>query len=200
MTSNFQLPPCSILLLAGGRGQRMGGQDKGLLVWQGQPLIAHLHHQTRGLSDDLIISCNRNLERYALYADQLVHDDNSDFPGPLAGIRAGLAVARHPHLMVLPCDVPRIDAELLTAMREAACQQPDKPLMLRQGEHWEPLLCIIPVALAGEFENAWNEGERSPGRIMRNLGAIALQCPENDRRLANLNTPELLSLHSNVPE
>ena len=195
MTSNTDLPPCSILLLAGGRGQRMGGQDKGLLEWHGEPLIAHLHRKTRPLSDDLIISCNRNLEKYAPYADQLVHDDEGDFPGPLAGIRAGLKAARHSHLLVLPCDVPRIDAALLTSMREATSQHPDKPLMLRHDDHWEPLLCVIPVTLSAEFETAWNDGERSPGRLMRKLGAHALQCPDNDPRLANLNTPELLSTH-----
>lgn len=200
MTLNTQLPSCSILLLAGGRGQRMGGQDKGLIEWHGEPLIAHLHRKTRSLSDDLIISCNRNLEKYAPYADQLVHDDEGDFPGPLAGIRAGLKAARHESLMVLPCDVPRIDAALLHSMREAASQHPDTPLTLRHGEHWEPLLCIIPVALGEAFEKAWQEGERSPGRLMRKLGAIALQCPENDPRLANLNTPELLSAHNNVSD
>ncbi|QZP32781.1 molybdenum cofactor guanylyltransferase MobA [Pseudomonas sp. DR48] len=200
MTPNTDLPPCSILLLAGGRGQRMGGQDKGLLQWHGEPLIAHLHRKTRELSDDLIISCNRNMEKYAPYADQLVHDDEGDFPGPLAGIRAGLKAARHVFLLVLPCDVPRIDAALLHDMRETAHQHPDKPLMLRHGEHWEPLLCIIPTALLVDFEKAWNEGERSPGRIMRNLGATALQCPENDPRLANLNTPELLSSHNTVSD
>ena len=200
MTLNTQLPSCSILLLAGGRGQRMGGQDKGLIEWHGEPLIAHLHRKTRPLSDDLIISCNRNLEKYAPYADQLVHDDEGDFPGPLAGIRAGLKAARHESLMVLPCDVPRIDAALLHSMREAASQHPDNPLMLRHGEHWEPLLCIIPVALSEAFEKAWQEGERSPGRLMRQLGAIALQCPANDPRLANLNTPELLSAHNNVSD
>lgn len=200
MNSNNQLPPCSILLLAGGRGQRMGGQDKGLLEWQGQPLIAHLQRKTRGLSDDLIISCNRNQEKYAPFADQLVQDDIDDFPGPLAGIRAGLAVARHAFLLVLPCDVPQIDAGLLDSMRETASQHPEKPLMLRHGEHWEPLLCVIPTALAGAFESAWEDGERSPGRLMRRLGAVALQCPENDQRLANLNTPELLRQYSGVSE
>lgn len=80
------LPPCSILLLAGGRGQRMGGRDKGLIEWQGLPLIAHLHRLVRPLTDDLIVSCNRNQERYAAYADRLVSDDSRDFPGPLAGI------------------------------------------------------------------------------------------------------------------
>lgn len=200
MTSNAHLPPCSILLLAGGRGQRMGGQDKGLLEWHGEPLIAHLHRKTRSLSDDLIISCNRNLERYAPYADQLVHDDEGDFPGPLAGIRAGLKAARHDFLMVLPCDVPRIDAALLQSLRETANVHPQKPVMVRHGDLWEPLLCLIPVALCEVFENAWNAGERSPGRIMRNLDANALQCPDNDPRLANLNTPQLLSAHSTVSD
>lgn len=200
MTSNTSSPSCSILLLAGGRGQRMGGQDKGLLQWQGEPLIAHLHRQTRALSDDLIISCNRNPERYALYADQLVHDDEGGFPGPLAGIRAGLKVARYPSLLVLPCDVPQIDSSLLDSMLSEASQHPDKPLMVRHGEHWEPLLCVIPVALAPAFEQAWSEGERSPGRIMRALHATALQCPANDIRLANLNTPELLSGHKGVSD
>jgi molybdopterin-guanine dinucleotide biosynthesis protein A len=178
----------------------MGGQDKGLLQWQGEPLIAHLHRRTRALSDDLIISCNRNPERYALYADQLVHDDEGGFPGPLAGIRAGLKVARYPSLLVLPCDVPQIDSSLLDSMLSEASQHPDKPLMVRHGEHWEPLLCVIPVALAPAFEQAWSEGERSPGRIMRALHATALQCPANDIRLANLNTPELLSGHKGVSD
>lgn len=200
MTSNTPLPPCSILLLAGGRGQRMGGRDKGLIEWHGEPLIAHLQRKTRPLTDDLIISCNRNLEKYAPYADRLVHDDDGAFPGPLAGIRAGLQVAHHRYLMVLPCDVPRIDAALLHNMLETASQHPDKPLMLRHGEHWEPLLSVIPVALRDTFESAWQDGERSPGRIMRTLGATALQCPDNDPRLANLNTPDLLSAHDGVAD
>ncbi|WP_232462708.1 NTP transferase domain-containing protein, partial [Pseudomonas fragi] len=105
----MSLIQCSILLLAGGRGQRMGGQDKGLVTWQGQPLIAYAQRAARPLTDDLIISCNRNHDQYARFADQLVSDGNDDFAGPLAGIRAGLAAARHPHLLVLPCDVPNID-------------------------------------------------------------------------------------------
>lgn len=184
--------PCSILLLAGGRGQRMGGQDKGLLAWHGRPLIAQLQQTARPFSDELIISCNRNREVYDAYADRLVHDDSDDFPGPLAGIRAGLLAARHAHLLVLPCDVPGIDAGLIRDLLASAARQPEKPLMLRHGEHWEPLICVIPTALAEAFETAWQQGERSPGRIMRQLDAQALQCPADDPRLANLNTPELL--------
>ncbi|MFJ4143201.1 molybdenum cofactor guanylyltransferase MobA [Pseudomonas sp. NPDC089734] len=187
------LPSCSILLLAGGRGQRMGGRDKGLVEWQGEPLIQHLHRLTRPLTDDLIISCNRNLERYAAYADQLVQDDDSEFPGPLAGIRAALPLARHPHLLVLPCDAPLIDSDLLRALHKSALEHPDQPVMVREGEHWQPLLCIIPTAQAAVLESAWQNGERSPRRAMQALHPVALQLEAGDPRLANLNTPDLLS-------
>ena len=183
---------CSILLLAGGRGQRMGGQDKGLVTWRGQPLIEFVQRLARPLSDDLIISCNRNHEQYAPYADQLVSDGNDDFDGPLAGIRAGLAAARNTHMLVLPCDVPNIDSHLLAALLDAARQHPDQPVLVRHGEQWEPLLCVIPTALAPAFEAAWQAGERSPRKIMLQLNAQAWQCAENDPRLINFNTPDLL--------
>ena len=146
MNASAPLPPCSILLLAGGRGQRMGGRDKGLIEWQGEPMIQHLHRLTRPLTDDLIISCNRNLERYAAYADRLVQDSDTDFNGPLAGILAALPQAQHDALLVLPCDVPLIDKSLLDALRQLADRHPDNPVMVREGEHWQPLLCIIPTA------------------------------------------------------
>ncbi len=182
----------SILLLAGGRGQRMGGQDKGLVLWHDLPLIAHVHRAARPLTNDLIISCNRNHAQYAAYADQVVSDGNDDFDGPLAGIRAGLAVARHSHLLVLPCDVPKVDSDLLSALLDAAAHSPDQPIMVRQGEHWEPLLCVIATALAPAFEAAWQAGERSPRKIMLQLNAQALQCSENDPRLNNFNTAHFL--------
>jgi molybdopterin-guanine dinucleotide biosynthesis protein A len=201
MATEPLLPPCSVLLLAGGRGQRMGGRDKGLIDWQGKPLIAHVHALVRPLGDDLIISCNRNQGLYASYADRLVVDDSDDFPGPLAGIRAGLAVARHDHLLVLPCDVPGLDLALLRALLERAGQFPQSPVLVRHGEHWEPLICVLPVARAGAFEQAWVAGERSPRKIMLALAAQAVDCAVDDPRLANLNTPDALAAaHPPAPE
>ena len=186
------LPVCSVLLLAGGRGQRMGGLDKGLVEWRGAPLIAHLHTLTRELTDDLIISCNRNQDRYARYGDQLVSDDTADFHGPLAGIRAGLAVARHPWLVVLPCDAPLVDGPLLEAMRRLAAEQ-QKPVMLRRGAQWEPLFSVLPTLIAPAIERAWQAGKRSPRQVFEAQGAVYLDLAEDDPRLANLNTPELLA-------
>jgi len=186
------LPPCSVLILAGGRGQRMGGEDKGLLQWQGRPLVSYAAALARPFSDDLIISCNRNADVYAGFADRLVQDDSTDFPGPLAGIRAGLAVARHTHLLVLPCDAPRLDADLLEHLLHASAAAPDVVHMLRSGTQWEPLFSIIPLALRTRIEEAWDQGDRSPRHVFANLGLQAVDCPADDPRLANLNTPELL--------
>lgn len=186
---NKNLPSCSILLLAGGRGQRMGGADKGLLEWYGKPLIAWLYEQARPLTDDLIISCNRNQSRYAAFADQLVSDAEGDYPGPLAGIRAGLQQARHSQLLVLPCDAPRVDRNLLVRLLQAAGK---RPVLLRQGEQWQPLFSLWPKTLQAELEMAWKAGQRSPLRFLQTVAADGIDLPADDPRCTNLNTPALL--------
>lgn len=181
---------CSVLLLAGGRGQRMGGADKGLLDWQGRPLIAWLYERVRPLTDDLIVSCNRNSERYAAFADRLVSDGAEDFQGPLAGIRAGLRMARHEHVLILPCDAPRLDDALIQTLLSLAGEH---AVVIRRGEYFEPLFSLIPRALLTNLEQAWQTGERSPQRWLRNQATLTVDCALNDPRLVNFNTPEALA-------
>ncbi len=185
-------PKCSILLLAGGQGARMGGRDKGLVTWRGQPLIAHLHRVVRPLTDDLIISCNRNQSRYAAYADHLVGDGEPGFPGPLAGVLAGLRKARHPWTLLLPCDAPQVDHPLLRAMLRGCSDPAQRPLMIRQGAQWQPMFSLLPGSLLPELEIAWQRGERSLLRALLAAGARALDCVEGDPRLDNFNTPQHL--------
>ncbi|NBF04660.1 molybdenum cofactor guanylyltransferase MobA [Pseudomonas sp. Fl5BN2] len=197
MTPTYPAPatalPCSILLLAGGRGARMGGRDKGLLPWQGQPLIAHVHAVVRPFTDDLIISCNRNAEQYRAYADQLVADDaQEDFPGPLAGVLAGLAAARHPWLLILACDAPKIDAALIQALLDARTAD-KRPVMVQQAGQWQPMFSLVPTALLADLRQAWETGERSLLRALDRHRLTALQCALDDPRLSNFNTPERLS-------
>lgn len=180
----------SVLLLAGGRGQRMGGRDKGLLDWQGQPMIAWLYQQVRPLTDDLLISCNRNQDSYARYADRLVTDDSSDFPGPLAGILAGLRAARHGQLLVLPCDAPCIDQALLAQLLALAGE---RPVMIQRDGYWEPMFAVIPKILLPSLEDAWQAGQRSVQRWLQCHGPVPLICSTTDARLRNINSPNLLA-------
>jgi len=121
----MSLLPASILILAGGRGQRMGGRDKGLVEWRGQPLVAQVQAAVRPLTDDLVISCNRNAPRYAQWADQLVADEQPDFPGPLAGILAGFYTKGNeiPYFLVLG------GVSIVLGIALAASVKPIKALM-----------------------------------------------------------------------
>lgn len=185
------LPPCSVLMLAGGRGQRMGGRDKGLIDWQGRPLIAHVHAVVRGLSDDLIVSCNRNQQVYQRYAEQCVSDVEAGFPGPLAGVLAGLAVARHGWVVVLACDTPRVDQVLINDLRRAALAA-NNAAMVRQGRYWQPMFSVLPRAILPLLAQAWNAGERSLQRALLGSPVAAVDCAEEDCRLNNFNSPQWL--------
>lgn len=186
------LPPCSVLILAGGRGQRMGGRDKGLLEWRGEPLVEHLYRTVRPLSDDLVISCNRNQQRYRAYADQLVSDAEVDFPGPLAGVIAGLEVARHAWVVVLACDAPLVDPALIHDLRRLAHAR-DAAAMVRQGGYWQPMFSVLPRRLLPALEHAWAEGERSLQKALLRARVEALECEDDDPRLSNFNSPEWLT-------
>ncbi|MFG0272046.1 molybdenum cofactor guanylyltransferase MobA [Pseudomonas sp. zjy_14] len=185
------LPPCSILILAGGRGQRMGGRDKGLVDWQGEPLIAHVHRVVRPLSDDLVISCNRNQAAYRPYADRLVGDAEADFPGPLAGVIAGLRVARHGWVVVLACDAPLVDRELIEGLLRLAATG-NSAAMVRQGGFWQPMFSVLPKRVLPVLEQAWAAGERSLQKALLREAVQGLECAESDRRLSNFNSPDRL--------
>jgi molybdopterin-guanine dinucleotide biosynthesis protein A len=185
------LPPYSVLILAGGRGQRMGGRDKGLIGWQGEPLVAHVQRVVRPLSDDLVISCNRNHEAYRAYADQLVGDAEADFPGPLAGVIAGLKVVKHEWVVLLACDAPLIDRELIVDLLRLAVVS-DCTAMVRQGGYWQPMFSVLPSKVLPVLEQAWAAGERSLQKALLREAVQGLECAQEDRRLSNFNSPELL--------
>ncbi len=191
-----RLANCSILLLAGGRGQRMGGRDKGWIRWGDHALIEHVQGVARPLTDDLIISCNRNQDRYRTLADQLVSDPTHDFPGPLIGIIEALKVARHPYLLVLPCDAPKVDHQLLEQLHRHAGP---RPVMARQGGYWQPLFSLLPVSLLPFLQEQWQAGQRSIQRALRELEPVALECPPDDPRLSNFNEPDLLKSPADHP-
>lgn len=180
----------SLLLLAGGQGSRLGGRDKGLMLWQGQPIAAHLVTLIRPLVGEVIISCNRNHEIYQAWSDRLVSDKEPEYPGPLAGILGGLNACASSHLLVVPCDLPKLDQQLLMQLIEQAAGQPEKPCLIKAGENWQPLVSVIPRCLLPGLERAWEQGQRSPLRWLLGQDAGVVSLPSEDPRLHNANRPE----------
>lgn len=184
------------LVLSGGRGSRMGGIDKGLVLWHGVAMAEHVCRQIMPLVSEVLLSCNRNQDQYALFATQILSDSSSDYPGPLAGIVAGLRAMKTSHLIVLPCDLPAISRTLVADMKALSQQNPDKLVVVRQGDRLQPLVCILPRTIKEAVEDAWSGGERSPNRLWQCLGAIELACSKDDPQLINVNSPAILTAAS----
>ena len=100
-------------MLCGGCGQRFGGQDKSLIEWRYHPLVWHTATRLRTPVDTLLLSCNRNAERYrALLGCDVVGDKIVDFAGPLAGVLAALDLCRTRLPLICPVDAQLLPLEL----------------------------------------------------------------------------------------
>ncbi|MDO8860778.1 molybdenum cofactor guanylyltransferase MobA [Haliea sp. E1-2-M8] len=113
------------LILAGGAGRRAGGRDKGLLDWEGRPLVAWVSERLRPQTSHLQISCNRNLDVYAGFGDSVFADRQSGFQGPLAGLEAFPTDPTREFLLVVPCDTPRLPLDLAARLYQALTKQPE---------------------------------------------------------------------------
>jgi molybdopterin-guanine dinucleotide biosynthesis protein A len=155
------------LVLAGGQGRRMGGQDKGLQMLHGRPLVAHALQALASQVNGLMISANRNLEVYRALGHPVWPDDLPDQPGPLAGLLCGLSHCPTPWLASVPCDSPCLPADLVAGLAEALHSQsadlamvtvrarPDAPASP------QPVFTLLHRALADSIANSLAQGQRS---------------------------------------
>jgi molybdenum cofactor guanylyltransferase len=111
------------VILAGGQGRRMGGADKGLIDYQGRPLIEWALAALAPQVGELVISANRALDTYAAYGHRVLPDTLPGFPGPLAGVLAALQAVVSDWLLVAPCDTPHLPFDLAARLLDAARQQ-----------------------------------------------------------------------------
>src|SRR5512136_1896599 len=119
------------LVLAGGRGMRMGGADKGWVVHDGAPLVTSVVQRVTPQVGTLLISANRNLDAYRALAEVVTDADAplalEAFPGPLAGVLAGLTRAATAWVALAPCDAPSLPMDLVARLAasvgaaDAAC-------------------------------------------------------------------------------
>lgn len=135
------------VILAGGRGTRMGGVDKGLVEFQGKPLIEHVLSVLKPQVETILINANRSQAQYGSYGLPVVEDQFQDFPGPLAGMEAALSATQTPYLLTVPCDTPRLPTNLLSRMGDTM-QQTDSDLVVADdGDRMHPVCCLMKQSL-----------------------------------------------------
>ena len=107
------------IVLAGGRGSRMGGVDKGLQNFRGMPLAVHTLLRLGPQVGTVILNANRNLGAYESFGVPVYADGMADFAGPLAGFLVGLEQCETPYLATVPCDTPLFPTDLVARLAEA---------------------------------------------------------------------------------
>jgi molybdopterin-guanine dinucleotide biosynthesis protein A len=145
------------LILAGGRGSRMGGVDKGLQNFNGIPLALHTLMRLGPQVETVMVNANRNLSAYESFGASVWPDASADFAGPLSGFLVGLERAETPYLLTVPCDTPRLPLDLAERLASALVREgadiamaaapevkPDGSTEVRA----QPVFCLLKIELS----------------------------------------------------
>lgn len=111
------------VVLAGGRGSRMGGVDKGLQNFRGMPLALYTLLRLQPQVGAAMVNANRNLAAYESFGVPVWPDGLSDYAGPLAGFLTGLEQCETGYLLTVPCDTPLFPADLVARLAEAMARE-----------------------------------------------------------------------------
>lgn len=152
------------LILAGGKGSRMGGVDKGLQLHRGMALAEHALQRLRPQVASVLINANRNTAVYAAFGAPVLPDALPDQPGPLAGFLAGLTHCKTDYLVTVPCDTPNFPEDLVARLAQAlADNDADIAMAATQsadGVQVQPVFCLMKTHLKDSLIQFTASGQR----------------------------------------
>jgi molybdopterin-guanine dinucleotide biosynthesis protein A len=184
------------LILAGGRAQRMGGIDKGLIPFHGKPLIESAIAKLKPQVQTIVINANRSITKYAAYGYPVIMDETPDFSGPLAGFSVALKACKTPYLLTSPCDSPLLPnnlAKLLAAeMERGDFQLVYASSKEADGKVWaQPVFCLMRSNLQDSLNQFLQKGDLKIDRWFKELRSSTVVF-DDPLVFANVNTPEEL--------
>jgi molybdenum cofactor guanylyltransferase len=191
------------LILAGGRGSRMGGIDKGLQRHLGVPLARHALERLRPQVAALMLNANRNLPAYQAMGVPVYPDEISEYPGPLAGMLAGLSNCHTPYLVTVPCDTPNFPLDLVARLLEGLAgidgDMATAYTLEDGGLRAQPVFCLMRASLRDSLFAFVESGERKTGLFAAKHHSAKVVF-DDAAAFANANTlEELAKLQNPAP-
>jgi len=183
-------PPISGIILAGGLARRMQGQDKGLTLLDGKPMIEYVIAAMRSQVDELMINANRNLETYSQYGFQVCPDQIPGYAGPLAGIAAGMESASHELLLTAPCDGPWLPPDLGKRLLSQLQAEDADLCIVHDGTRLQPVYGLFRCDLHDGIRNFLATGERKLKRWLDQQKLAVADFSDHPQAFTNVNTPE----------
>ncbi len=175
------------LILAGGLGRRMGGVDKGLQYYKGRTLVEQVAERLAPQVDRLFINANRSREIYGAMGYPVISDQILDFPGPLAGLHAGLKSIDTPLLLTVPCDSPRLPTDLAHRLYNELSNTGAFIAIAVTNERLHPVFCLCRRELLQPLESYLAIGGRRVAQWCNDMGAVKVEFSE-DSAFQNFNT------------
>lgn len=178
------------IILAGGRAQRMGGNDKGLISLDNKPMIKHVIQALKPQVHRIIINANRNQEIYEELGYPVVADSMQGYCGPLAGMASAMQIVDTSYIVTAPCDSPFIPSDLVQILSQTLIKDDAEISVAHNGERMQPVFALLRRTLLPSLLDYLETGERKIDRwYAKHRFTIADFSAKPDTFL-NVNTPE----------
>ena len=188
------------ILLAGGRATRMGGVNKGLMPFSGEPMAGRIIRRLRPQVGTIVASVNRDAEAYIeLGADLTIADRLTGFPGPLAALDAAGTVTDAEWLLTVPCDVPLIPEDLLQKLSSGFAETHVPALTVRADGRDQNTIALVHRSLLPTIRPFIERGDRKLGLWFDENKRARVEWADPGFGFVNVNSPEeLLALEKAV--
>jgi molybdopterin-guanine dinucleotide biosynthesis protein A len=178
------------LVLAGGLGRRMGGEDKGLVLLGGRPMVAHVIDTLRPQVGSIVVNANRNRDRYAAFGHPVIADAIGGYQGPLAGVLTALQVCRTEFLVTAPCDAPLVASDLVARLHAACVSAAADLAVASDGERRQPVFLLLRASLAPSLEAYLAGGDRKVDLWLGQLRVAEADLRDRPDTFVNVNDPD----------
>lgn len=186
-------PKITALILAGGRGSRMGSVDKGLQLFNGKPMVAQVLERLAPQVNEVIINANRSLDAYTAFGHRVIPDVIDGFVGPLAGLQVGLLHATHPLVVTAPCDSPFLPLDLVARLLAALQNNQADLAVAKTFEQVHPVFCLVKRDLEPHLRSFLETGQRKIDKWYETLNVVEVSFDDVESAFMNINTREELN-------
>lgn len=169
----------------------MNGQDKGLVPYQGLPLIEHLLAAFIPQVSSCIISANRNISRYQQYKHPVYRDEFGDYLGPLSGIATALKHCQTDWLACVPCDAFSIPSTLVEQLYQQTAQSNSLLGIADDGSRWQPLYSIIHRSLLHDIKTYLHVGNNRVMHWVKQQSPTVVDFSHDKKLFKNINSLEI---------
>ncbi|MBI1965789.1 MAG: molybdenum cofactor guanylyltransferase, partial [Betaproteobacteria bacterium] len=176
------------VILAGGRGSRMGGVDKGLQLLRGKPMAQWVLERFAPQVAEVLINANKNIEQYQQLGYRVVPDEIGGFAGPLAGLHRGLSEAAHGLIATVPCDSPFLPLDLIQRLRAALEKTGTEIAVAKTGDQPHPVFCLCRKSVLPGLSQFLAGGGRKIDAWYASLKVAEVLFDDQAAAFSNINT------------